>query len=61
MIWGGAWLFKATKEAKYGNYVLENMHMILGNSVGYAEFGSDTKHAGINILVSKVTPLTPFL
>ncbi|XP_059451205.1 endoglucanase 8-like [Corylus avellana] len=54
LIWGGAWLFKATKEAKYGNYVVENMHMILGNSVGYAEFGWDTKHAGINILVSKL-------
>jgi endoglucanase len=53
LIWGAAWLFKATREPKYGNYVVENIH-ILGNSIGYAEFGWDTKHAGINILVSKV-------
>ncbi|XP_062153698.1 endoglucanase 8-like isoform X1 [Alnus glutinosa] len=52
LIWGAAWLFKATREPKYGNYVVENIH-ILGNSIGYAEFGWDTKHAGINVLVSK--------
>lgn len=62
MIWGAAWLFKATKQSNYWNYVLQNMPKLdSGNTNGvswvggrFAEFGWDSKHAGINVLVSQV-------
>ncbi|KAK9292398.1 hypothetical protein L1049_020365 [Liquidambar formosana] len=76
LIWAAAWLYKATNSPYYWNYVLENIHY-LENSVitnidgtpyvggSFAEFGWDTKHAGINILVSKLVMTnassTPFL
>ncbi|XP_004309056.1 PREDICTED: endoglucanase 8-like [Fragaria vesca subsp. vesca] len=69
LIWGAAWLCKATKSPKYWNYVKQNTntmnsvsHVVLRNVEGQAvayyggdvtEFGWDAKHAGINILVSK--------
>lgn len=65
LIWGAAWLFKATNEQKYWNYVVENIHY-LENSVKteskkavyvggcFADFGWDGKNAGINVLVSRV-------
>ncbi|KAJ7949584.1 Endoglucanase [Quillaja saponaria] len=65
LVWGAAWLFKATKMLYYWNYVNENIHN-LENHVAkttngdqyrggsFAEFGWDTKHAGINVLVSKL-------
>lgn len=60
------WLFKATKAPNYWNYVVENISklekIVVKNADGVsysggsiAEFGWDTKHAGINILVSKVS------
>ncbi|KAH9647598.1 Endoglucanase 8 [Citrus sinensis] len=64
LIWGAAWLFKATNEQKYWNYVVENIHF-LENSVEtesnkavyvggcFADFGWDGKNAGINVLISR--------
>nr|TKS07144.1 korrigan [Populus alba] len=49
LIWGAAWLSKATQEPKYWDYVVKNM-ATLGGSI--FEFGWDSKHSGINILVS---------
>ncbi|XP_022159640.1 endoglucanase 8-like [Momordica charantia] len=49
LIWGAAWLFKATKAAYYWNYVTKNINKIQNS----AEFGWDTKDAGINVLISK--------
>lgn len=56
LLWGAAWLFKATKEPNYWNYVAENMHKLENYFVigSCAEFGWDSKHAGINVLVSEV-------
>ncbi|XP_059625474.1 endoglucanase 8-like isoform X2 [Cornus florida] len=78
LIWGAAWLHKATKSKFYWNYVVDNMHTLDSNNLhsyiilninghpskfqgGYAEFGWDAKHAGINILVSKACTLPSFL
>ncbi|KAM1054393.1 hypothetical protein ACFX2I_001742 [Malus domestica] len=66
LIWGAAWLFKATKQINYWNYVLQNMPKLdSGNTNGvswvggsFAEFGWDSKHAGINVLVSKLSMST---
>ncbi|KAL5746046.1 hypothetical protein ACOSP7_027192 [Xanthoceras sorbifolium] len=65
LLWGAAWLFWATKENYYWNYVVKNINNLENsitknvNGVSYsggsfAEFGWDSKHAGINILVSRI-------
>ena len=59
-------MFKATREPYYWNYTMTNIHNL--NSIivkdidgvsysggSFAEFGWDSKHAGINVLVSKVS------
>lgn len=55
MIWGAAWLYKATNEANYWNFVKQNIQSMGGN---LAEFGWDSKHAGITVLVSQVRRLS---
>lgn len=54
LVWAAIWLFKATKEPMYWNYVKQNVHNLDNN---FGEFGWDSKHAGINVLVSKVQNL----
>ncbi|PON56249.1 Glycoside hydrolase [Parasponia andersonii] len=64
LVWGAGWLFKATKEPYYWNYVMTNAQSlnslivkdidgVLYSGGSFAEFGWDSKHAGINVLVSK--------
>ncbi|XP_030476678.2 endoglucanase 8-like [Syzygium oleosum] len=65
LIWAASWLFKATKAPNYWNYVVQNIHHLdyykfktfnsLPNGVGsFAEFGWDTKNAGINVLAFEI-------
>ncbi|KAF3433132.1 hypothetical protein FNV43_RR24234 [Rhamnella rubrinervis] len=75
LVWGAAWLFKATKAPIYKNYVLENIHNLETSNINgppilssgsFSEFGWDSKHAGINVLVSKLvtsytSDSTPFI
>ncbi|GKV17603.1 hypothetical protein SLEP1_g28083 [Rubroshorea leprosula] len=67
LVWGAAWLFRATKAAYYWNYVLQNINNLERNigasysSGSFAEFGWDTKHAGINVLISKASASQFFL
>ncbi|XP_027355269.1 endoglucanase 8-like isoform X2 [Abrus precatorius] len=49
LVWGAAWLFKATKLPYYLDYINQNIH----NLENFGEFGWDSKDAGINVLVSK--------
>jgi len=53
LLWGAAWLHKATKNHSYINYIQIN-GKTLGADENINEFGWDNKHAGINVLVSKV-------
>lgn len=71
MVWGAAWLYKATKESTYWNFVKGNMQSLestsyfirnvngfpVQNNYGgsFAEFGWDAKTAGINVLISQVS------
>ncbi|XP_023513677.1 endoglucanase 17-like [Cucurbita pepo subsp. pepo] len=52
LLWGAAWLQRATKNPKYLNYIQVN-----GQTLGAGEFdntfGWDNKHAGARILLSK--------
>lgn len=51
LVWAAAWLYKATSDAKYTNYIDDNINKL---DDGFADFGWDSKHAGINVLVGKV-------
>lgn len=61
MIWGAAWLYKATNSINYWDYINANVKNLEKAWVGSlsgsnsAEFGWDSKHAGINVLLSKVS------
>ncbi|XP_057813362.2 endoglucanase 8 [Cryptomeria japonica] len=52
LLWGAAWLHKASKNHSYITYIQTN-GKILGADENINEFGWDNKHAGINVLVSK--------
>ncbi|OIV99415.1 hypothetical protein TanjilG_17225 [Lupinus angustifolius] len=50
LVWGAAWLLKATKLPYYENYIDQNIQ----NVKNIGEFGWDSKDAGINVLLSEV-------
>ena len=53
LLWGAAWLHKATGRREYREYIVKNEFILrAGDTIN--EFGWDNKHAGINILISKV-------
>ncbi|CAK8575478.1 unnamed protein product [Lathyrus sativus] len=49
LVWGAAWLYRASNDQTYWNFVQSNIQS-LGPST---EFGWDSKHAGINVLISE--------
>lgn len=53
MLWGAAWLRRASQDDSYLNYI-ETNGKTLGADENINEFGWDNKHAGINVLISKV-------
>jgi hypothetical protein len=53
LLWGAAWLHRASGSREYREYIKRN-EVALGASDGVNEFGWDNKHAGINVLISKV-------
>lgn len=52
LLWGAAWLRRATQDDSYLNYLQTN-GKTLGADDNINEFGWDNKHAGLNVLVSK--------
>ncbi|XP_030532006.1 endoglucanase 24-like [Rhodamnia argentea] len=52
LLWGAAWLRRATQDESYLNYIQDN-GKTLGADENINEFGWDNKHAGLNVLVSK--------
>ncbi|XP_047327872.1 endoglucanase 24-like [Impatiens glandulifera] len=52
LLWGAAWLRRATQQDSYLNYIKDN-GKTFGADENINEFGWDNKHAGLNILVSK--------
>ncbi|CAN6214337.1 unnamed protein product [Urochloa humidicola] len=53
LLWGAAWLHRASRRREYRDYIKRN-EVALGASEAINEFGWDNKHAGINVLISKV-------
>ncbi|KAG5018074.1 hypothetical protein GLYMA_06G008200v4 [Glycine max] len=52
LLWGAAWLRRATQDENFLNYIQSN-GKTLGAEDNINEFGWDNKHAGLNVLVSK--------
>lgn len=55
LLWGAAWLHKASRRRNYREYIRRN-EVILHAGDSINEFGWENKHAGINVLISKVCP-----
>ncbi|KAL5985850.1 Endoglucanase 23 [Asimina triloba] len=53
LLWGAAWLRRASQNDSYLSYI-QNNGKTLGADDNINEFGWDNKHAGLNVLVSKV-------
>lgn len=60
MLWGAAWLRRASEEDTYLEYI-QNNGKTLGAEENINEFGWDNKHAGLNVLVSKVRHDAPWV
>ncbi|KAK2639820.1 hypothetical protein Ddye_027615 [Dipteronia dyeriana] len=54
LLWAALWLYKATENQHYLNYVLENAHDFGGITWAITEFSWDVKYAGLQIIVSMV-------
>ncbi|PIA65554.1 hypothetical protein AQUCO_00100802v1 [Aquilegia coerulea] len=52
LLWAAAWLYKASNQQKYWDYVVNNIHLISENNYTICEFGWDDKHAGIYVLMA---------
>lgn len=52
LLWGAAWLHKATRNRAYIQYILAN-GLALGADQTTFEFGWDNKHAGLNVFLAK--------
>ena len=53
LLWGAAWLHRATRNPMYLKYIERN-GQVLGASEEDFTFGWDNKHVGARILLSKV-------
>lgn len=54
LLWAAAWLYKATNEQYYLNYLGDNGDNLGGTGWAMTEFGWDVKYAGVQTLVSMV-------
>ncbi|WCJ37506.1 glycosyl hydrolase 9B8 [Euphorbia peplus] len=54
LLWGGMWLYKATDNDFYLNYVITNAHRFGGIGWAMSEFSWDVKYAGLQILASQL-------
>lgn len=57
LLWAAIWLYKATQNDDYLNYVMENGFDFGGTTWAIAEFSWDIKYAGVQSLASMVFPL----
>ncbi|KAJ0959192.1 putative cellulase [Helianthus annuus] len=54
LLWAATWLYRATKDASYLKYVVDNAVSMGGTGWAMKEFSWDNKYAGVQILLSKV-------
>lgn len=56
LLWGALWLYKATDNELYLNYVLEKGFEFGGISWAITEFSWDVKYAALQLLISSMVP-----
>lgn len=54
LLWAAAWLFEATNDKYYLNYVAKNAAFLGGTGWAVTEFSWDNKYAGLQLLLTKV-------
>ncbi|CAN6463423.1 unnamed protein product [Victoria cruziana] len=54
LLWAATWLFRASGDAKYLKYVVDNADEFGGTGLAVTKFDWDNKFAGIQILLSKL-------
>ncbi|EMS66848.1 Endoglucanase 13 [Triticum urartu] len=54
LLWGAAWLYEATGDQDYLDYVARNADAFGGTGWAVREFSWDNKYAGVQVLLSKV-------
>ncbi|OVA05730.1 Glycoside hydrolase [Macleaya cordata] len=54
LLWAAAWMYKATNNQYYLNYLGRNGDSLGGTGWAMTEFGWDVKYAGVQVLVSKI-------
>jgi len=58
-VWGAAWLYKATGENGYLQYLIRNGNVLGGTRVTVNTFSWDNKYAGAQVLLAQVCNLPP--
>lgn len=58
LLWGAAWLYSASGDEFYLKYAIDNAASMGGTGYSAQEFSWDTKYAGLQVLLSKVTKST---
>lgn len=54
LLWAAAWLYQATNDKYYLDYLGKNGDSMGGTGWSMTEFGWDVKYAGVQTLVAKV-------
>lgn len=54
LLWAAAWLYQASTNEYYLNYLAVNGDSMGGTGWGMTEFGWDVKYSGVQTLVAKV-------
>nr|CAD1821123.1 unnamed protein product [Ananas comosus var. bracteatus] len=54
LLWAAAWLYEATNDQYYLNYVSQNAASFGGTGWAVTEFSWDNKYAGVQVLLTKV-------
>ncbi|KAF6140858.1 hypothetical protein GIB67_042271 [Kingdonia uniflora] len=53
LLWASAWIYQATNDQYYLNYLANNGDSLGGTGWSMTEFGWDVKYAGVQVLVAK--------
>lgn len=54
LLWGAAWLFEATNDQYYLQYLNDNAQALGGVGWGMTQFGWDMKYSGVQVLATKI-------
>jgi len=61
LLWGAAWLYQATGDNRYLNYLVDNGVRMGGATATVRDFSWDSKYAGFQVLLAKVRQTTTII